>query len=164
MSWLVMELSAETTDEPIFTVEIDLTGETTKHLRYDALQEYLRPLGIETIPTGYEEINYDFSISVNVHEFNEPGEEVFCTYGYDIYFKDTLTSVDVSIDFDSHVNEKTTMIAMEVLNNRLLYIMKNFPNPAVDTTAANARLFDNVTSKSSILDAEAMTEAAVVSP
>jgi len=37
-------------------------------------------------------------------------------------------------------------------------------NKAVDTTAANARLFDDDTSKSTTSDVEAMTEAAVVSP
>ncbi|MDQ8201343.1 hypothetical protein QEH56_24500 [Pelagicoccus enzymogenes] len=37
-------------------------------------------------------------------------------------------------------------------------------NKAVDTTAENARLFDENTSKSTIPDVEAMTEAAVVSP
>jgi hypothetical protein len=37
-------------------------------------------------------------------------------------------------------------------------------NKAVDTTAANARLFEIDYSKSTKPDAEAMTEAAVVSP
>ena len=44
----------------------------------------------------------------------------------------------------------------------------NVPTPgthkAVDTTAANARLFDNDTSISNNPDVVAMTEAAVVSP
>jgi hypothetical protein len=37
-------------------------------------------------------------------------------------------------------------------------------NQAVDTTAANARFFDDDKSKSTDPDVEAMTEAAVVSP
>ncbi|MDQ8183875.1 hypothetical protein [Pelagicoccus sp. SDUM812005] len=41
---------------------------------------------------------------------------------------------------------------------------KDRSNQAVDTTAANARPFDDDTSKSTNPDVEAMTEAAVVSP
>jgi hypothetical protein len=41
---------------------------------------------------------------------------------------------------------------------------KIWSNKAVDTTAANARLFDDATSKSTNPDVVAMTEAAVVSP
>ena len=42
--------------------------------------------------------------------------------------------------------------------------MKDLSNQAVDTTAANARLFHSDTSKSTNPDVEPMTEAAVVSP
>ncbi len=48
---------------------------------------------------------------------------------------------------------------IEALRKKSIY-----DNKAVDTTAANARLFDDDTSKSSNPDVVAMTEAAVVSP
>ncbi|MFC0539782.1 hypothetical protein ACFFKJ_27930 [Pelagicoccus mobilis] len=43
-------------------------------------------------------------------------------------------------------------------------VIKEELNKAVDTTAANARLFDNETAKSTNPDMAAMTEPAVVSP
>ena len=48
--------------------------------------------------------------------------------------------------------------------NIYLWIDKKYANKAVDTTAANARLFDDEPLKSTNPDAETMAEAAVVSP
>ena len=69
---------------------------------------------------------------------------------------------DTTITGQFSLNEDRSLKKIRFLGVRI--IKKNNSNKAVDTTAANARLFHNETSNSTNPDVVAMTEAAAVSP
>lgn len=97
-------------------------------------------IGLRTVSEGED---YDFTISISIHDFKESEEtHAFCSIGYDIYFEDSLYSVSPSIDIDGRLDSEKLKLAFEFLNGRLIYILENYPNQSRDQIASSEAAHD----------------------
>ena len=114
------------------SLDYSLCSEVTEFISFDDIEAGFRRAGLKVISSEGDAVP-DFAITVSVANFPaKVADEAFCSFEYDIHYKDTYFSVSPKIWFHGEVDAQRVRIGFEHLNQHLAFVLDHFPIPQRD--------------------------------